>query len=137
MTLIDELKKDNIESELVVRIENTLKNLGIPKPPQNLFPSVHEYQYLCDSIVLVITDERFNNQKLTETIYTVIAQKYAKKCLATTKKVERGIAKQIVIGWGYGDPDIWKSYFGYSILERFDGPTNFQFISAIASSLCS
>ena len=136
MTLIDELKKDNIESKLVVRIENTLKNLGIPKP-QNLFPSVHEYQYLCDSIVLVITDERFNNQRLTESIYTVIAQKYAKKCLATTKKVERGIAKQIVFGWGYGDPDIWKSYFGYSILERFDGPTNFQFISAIASSLCS
>ena len=135
MTLIDELKKDNVESELVVRIENTLKNLGIPKPPQNLFPSVHEYQYLCDSIVLVITDERFNNQRLTESIYTVIAQKYAKKCLATTKKVERGIAKQIVIGWGYGDTDIWKSHFGYSILERSEAPTNFQFISTIALSL--
>ena len=136
MTLIDELKKDNIESELVVRIENTLKNLGIPKP-QNLFPSVHEYQYLCDSIVLVITDERFNNQRLTESIYTVIAQKYAKKCLATTKKVERGIAKQIMFGWGYGDPDIWKSYFGYSVQESLEGPTNFQFITAIASSLCN
>ena len=135
MTLIDELKGEANESELIVRIENTLKTLGIPKPPQNLFPCVYEYQYLCEAILLAITDEQFKNKRLTKSIYTVIAKTYAKKCLATTKRVERGITKEILVGWGYGDPDIWKSYFGYSILERSKGPTNFQFISAIAS-LC-
>jgi len=138
MTSIVELKNGENNSNLIVQIENTLKTLGIPKPPQNLLPSIHEYQYLCEAILLVITDEQFKNVR-DNTIYTVIAKMHAGEWLSTTKRVEEGIKKAIQSGWVWNEEyaDAWKTYFGFSNIDEEVCPKNLQFISTIAESLRS
>ena len=138
MTSTDEFKNKKNDSNLIIQIENKLKTLGILKPPQNIFPSIYEYQYLCEAILLVITDEQFKNA-CDNTIYTVIAKKHGREWLSTTKRVEIGINAEIQGGWVWNEEyaDAWKTYFGFSNLDEAVCPNNLRFIATIAELLRS
>ena len=123
-------KKQNEQSrkeDMSVTLENDvteiIHEIGVPA-------HIKGYQYLRDSIIMVINDMDMLNC-ITKVLYPTIAKKYN----TTSSRVERAIRHAIEVAWTRGKVEILDSLFGYTINNGKGKPTNSEFIALISDKI--
>ena len=90
------------------------------------------YHYLRDSIIMAIEEPEIINA-VTKQLYPSVAKQYE----TTSSRVERAIRHAIEVAFrDRGDVDVLNSYFGYTIHNTREKPTNSEFIAMISDKLC-
>ncbi|MDD2433518.1 MAG: sporulation transcription factor Spo0A, partial [Clostridia bacterium] len=108
---------------LDLEVTNIIHQMGVPA-------HIKGYQYLRDSILLVIEDVGLLSA-ITKELYPAIAEKYE----TTPSRVERAIRHAIELAWDRGNVDLMNKFFGYTINIERGKPTNSEFIAMIADKL--
>jgi len=115
-----EVKEDRNAKSLEIDVTRLMHDIGVPA-------HIKGYQYLRDSIVLVINDQQIINA-MTKILYPCIAKQHQ----TTPSRVERAIRHAIEVAWNRGQVEIFNEVFGYSISTGRGKPTNGEFIAMIA-----
>ena len=111
------------EYSIEVRVTQILHEIGVPA-------HIKGYHYLRDSIMMSVRNPEIINA-VTKQLYPAVAKKYA----TTSSRVERAIRHAIEVAWDRGNVDVLNSYFGYTIHNDRDKPTNSEFIAMISDRL--
>ena len=106
------------------RLVNILLSVGISANLQG-------YTYLKESIKMVIEDPMTIN-KVTKVMYPMIAKKYD----TTPCRVERAIRHALEVSYNRGKIYNLNSLFGFNIFDKYDKPTNSEFVAVVADRLC-
>ena len=106
------------------RLVNILLSVGISANLQG-------YTYLKESIKMVIEDPMTIN-KVTKVMYPMIAKKYD----TTPCRVERAIRHALEVSYNRGKIYNLNSLFGFNIFDKYDNPTNSEFVAVVADRLC-
>lgn len=116
-------KSEDMEISLENEVTNIIHEIGVPA-------HIKGYQYLRDSIIMVIKDMDMLNC-ITKVLYPTIAKKYD----TTSSRVERAIRHAIEVAWTRGKIEILDSLFGYTVSNGKGKPTNSEFIALIADKI--
>lgn len=115
------------QEDLSVTLENDvteiIHEIGVPA-------HIKGYQYLRDSIIMVIKDMEMLNC-ITKILYPTIAKKYN----TTSSRVERAIRHAIEVAWARGKIEVLDALFGYTINNGKGKPTNSEFIALISDKI--
>lgn len=109
--------------DLNTRIEFLLPFLGFPT-------NLNGYNFAKDAILLVCEDEK-RLKKMTETLYTVIAEKYN----SSASRVERSIRNATEICFSRMNPLLKKWLFGSTLGYETNKCSNSEFIARMARLL--
>ena len=71
----------------------------------------------------------------TNAITKVLYPQVAKTFQTTPSRVERAIRHAIEVAWDRGDLDTLQRFFGYTVSNTKEKPTNSEFIALIADKL--
>ena len=108
---------------LEIEVTKLMHDIGIPA-------HIKGYQYIRDSIMMVINDQSVINS-MTKVLYPYIAKQHH----TTPSRVERAIRHAIEVAWNRGQIEIFNEVFGYSISNGRGKPTNGEFIAMIADRI--
>lgn len=112
-----------VGSDLETKVTRILCEIGIPA-------HIRGYHYTRDSIIIGVENISILNY-VTGGLYPTIAKKNG----TTASRVERAIRHAIEVAWNRGKVDVLNSYFGYTIDNSKDKPTNSQFIATIVDKI--
>ena len=118
-----EIKSNDKESELRIKISEMLHNLGVPS-------HIRGYQYIRDGILMMYKEPAML-KGITKEIYPEIAIRYQ----TTSSRVERAIRHAIEVSWTRGDYKLMEKYFGNSLDYEKSKPTNAEFIVTLTDRL--
>ena len=119
----EQIRKDDLSVTLETDVTEIIHEIGVPA-------HIKGYQYLRDSIIMVINDMDMLNC-ITKVLYPTIAKKYN----TTSSRVERAIRHAIEVAWTRGKVEILDSLFGYTINNGKGKPTNSEFIALISDKI--
>ena len=119
----EQLRQEDLTLCLENDVTEIIHEIGVPA-------HIKGYQYLRDSIIMVVNDMDLLNC-ITKVLYPTIAKKYA----TTSSRVERAIRHAIEVAWTRGKVEILDSLFGYTISNGKGKPTNSEFIALIADKI--
>ena len=119
----EQLKQEDLTLCLENDVTEIIHEIGVPA-------HIKGYQYLRDSIIMVVNDMDLLNC-ITKVLYPTIAKKYS----TTSSRVERAIRHAIEVAWTRGKVEILDSLFGYTISNGKGKPTNSEFIALIADKI--
>lgn len=122
-TPIAKKNKEVTDSQLEIMITEIIHEIGIPA-------NLRGYNYIRYSIMLTVRDETIINS-ITKTLYPTVAKKHD----TTTSRVERSIRHAIRTAWDRGNDQTLKLYFGYTIQNAKERPTNSEFIAMISDKI--
>jgi two-component system, response regulator, stage 0 sporulation protein A len=108
---------------LETMVTNIMHDLGVPA-------HIRGYQYLRDSILMVISDLELLNA-VTKRLYPSVAAHFK----TTPSRVERAIRHAIEVAWSRGQLETIDSLFGFTVNIGKGKPTNSEFIAMIADKL--
>lgn len=116
----DNIKKEfNLDKKLV----DILLTVGISANLQG-------YQFLKESIKLAIDNPRYISS-ITKIMYPTIATKYK----TTACRVERAIRHALEVSYNKGKIVNINEIFGLKIFDKYDKPTNSEFVALVADRL--
>jgi two-component system, response regulator, stage 0 sporulation protein A len=115
--------KEHYTKSLETLVTNLMHDLGVPA-------HIKGYQYLRDSIIMVIKDLDAINS-VTKKLYPTVANSYN----TTPSRVERAIRHAIEVAWSRGQIETIDSLFGFTVNMGKGKPTNSEFIAMIADKL--
>ncbi len=115
--------KEHYTKSLESMVTNLMHDLGVPA-------HIKGYQYLRDSIIMVIKDLDAINS-VTKKLYPTVADIYN----TTPSRVERAIRHAIEVAWSRGQIETIDSLFGFTVNMGKGKPTNSEFIAMIADKL--
>jgi len=116
-------ESSSLPPDIETQVTKIIHQIGVPA-------HIKGYQYLRTAILLTVRDSEMINS-VTKVLYPSVAKKYQ----TTTSRVERAIRHAIEVAWDRGDIDTLNSYFGYTVQNSRDKPTNSEFIAMIADNL--
>lgn len=119
INIIKEKSKRSLET-MVTRI---MHDVGVPA-------HIKGYQYLRDSIIMVIKDLDAINA-MTKKLYPSIADSHK----TTPSRVERAIRHAIEVAWSRGQIEAIDDLFGFTVNAGKGKPTNSEFIAMVADKL--
>lgn len=119
INIIKEKSKRSLET-MVTRI---MHDVGVPA-------HIKGYQYLRDSIIMVIKDLDVINA-MTKRLYPSIADSHK----TTPSRVERAIRHAIEVAWSRGQIEAIDDLFGFTVNAGKGKPTNSEFIAMVADKL--
>lgn len=108
---------------LEAKISALLHEIGVPA-------HIKGYIYLREAIRMVYADIELLGA-ITKTLYPSIAVKFK----TTPSRVERAIRHAIEVAWQRGNVDAITRYFGYTVSQYKDKPTNSEFIAMLADKM--
>ncbi|MBQ9791042.1 MAG: sporulation initiation factor Spo0A C-terminal domain-containing protein [Clostridia bacterium] len=114
-------EKENLLDEKLV---NILLSVGISANLQG-------YTFLKESIKMVVEDPMTIN-KVTKVMYPSIAKKFD----TTPCRVERAIRHALEVSYNRGKIYNLNQLFGFNIFDKYDKPTNSEFVAMVADRLC-
>lgn len=114
-------EKENLLDEKLV---NILLSVGISANLQG-------YTFLKESIKMVVEDPMTIN-KVTKVMYPSIAKKFD----TTPCRVERAIRHALEVSYNRGKIYNLNQLFGFNIFDKYDKPTNSEFVAVVADRLC-
>ena len=124
--LTGENKKEE-NGDIPYNLENTVTSIihevGVPA-------HIKGYQYLREAILIAVADMDVINA-VTKVLYPEVAKRFN----TTASRVERAIRHAIEVAWDRGDLETLQKYFGYTVSNAKDKPTNSEFIAMIADRL--
>lgn len=123
MTTTLSLTEDKLNA-LDERLVNILLSVGISANLQG-------YTYLKESIKMVVEDPMIIN-RVTKVMYPNIAKKYD----TTPCRVERAIRHALEVSYNRGKIYNLNHLFGFDIFDKYDKPTNSEFVAVVADRLC-
>ena len=128
MSMVQDNYQDNRQDNrgnkaLEIEVTKLMHDVGVPA-------HIKGYQYLRDSIMLVIKDQTVINS-MTKVLYPYIAKTHH----TTPSRVERAIRHAIEVAWNRGKVEIFNEIFGYSISFGKGKPTNGEFIAMISDRI--
>ena len=91
---------------------------------------VKGYKYLRDSISHLVGDMSLASS-ITKTLYPLVA----KENQTSASRVEKAIRNAINIGYNAGKMPNLNEFFGIKIFDKYDKPTNGEFITFIADRM--
>lgn len=121
MENIADIDRTQINQEVMVA--EVIHAIGIPA-------HIRGYYYLREAIMISMNDITILSA-ITKILYPTIAKKYA----TTPSRVERAIRHAVKLAWERGNRDVLIAYFGYTIQNGQDKPTNSEFIAMISDRL--
>ena len=116
-------EKEYLERNLETDVTNIIHEVGVPA-------HIKGYQYLCDAIIMSVTDMEMLNS-ITKILYPTIAKQHQ----TTPSRVERAIRHAIEVAWSRGKMDTIEELFGYTVSGGKGKPTNSEFIALIADKI--
>ena len=119
----EQIRKEDLSVSLETDVTEIIHEIGVPA-------HIKGYQYLRDSIIMVINDMEMLNC-ITKVLYPTIAKKYN----TTSSRVERAIRHAIEVAWTRGKVEVLDSMFGYTINNGKGKPTNSEFIALISDKI--
>ena len=120
---VKEVKYNDKENELRIKISDMLHKLGMPS-------HIRGYQYIRDGIIMMYKEPDML-KGITKEIYPELATKYD----TTSSRVERAIRHAIEVSWARGDYQLMEKYFGNSVDYDRSKPTNAEFIITLTDRL--
>lgn len=118
--IFEDLSRDRLKTE--IKITDIIRSMRIPT-------KIKGYHYLRAAILITLCENKIN--MITKEIYPVVAQKYD----STPSRVERDIRHAIKIAWDNSSTQVLDCYFGYSVYNSLNRPTNSEFISTISDCI--
>lgn len=115
--------KENSNRSLESMVTRVMHDIGVPA-------HIKGYQYLRDSIIMVIKDLEIINA-MTKRLYPSIADSHK----TTPSRVERAIRHAIEVAWSRGQIDTIDELFGFTVNACKGKPTNSEFIAMVADKL--
>ncbi|MBO7218375.1 MAG: sporulation initiation factor Spo0A C-terminal domain-containing protein [Clostridia bacterium] len=123
MTATHILTEDQ-ENVLDEKLVNILLSVGISANLQG-------YTFLKESIKMVVEDPMTIN-RVTKVMYPNIAKKFD----TTPCRVERAIRHALEVSYNRGKIYNLNQLFGLDIFDKYDKPTNSEFVAVVADRLC-
>ena len=123
MTATHILTEDQ-ENVLDEKLVNILLSVGISANLQG-------YAFLKESIKMVVEDPMTIN-RVTKVMYPNIAKKFD----TTPCRVERAIRHALEVSYNRGKIYNLNQLFGLDIFDKYDKPTNSEFVAVVADRLC-
>lgn len=105
------------------RITSLFLTLGIPA-------NIKGYHYLREAILMALSDPTLMS-RITKELYPGVANRFS----TTASKVERAMRHAIDVAWSRGRMDSVNRMYGFRLFEKYDKPTNGEFISCICEQL--
>ena len=105
------------------RLINILLSVGISANLQG-------YVFLKECIKMVVEEPMMIN-KVTKVMYPLIAEKYE----TTPCRVERAIRHALEVSYNRGKISNINALFGFDIFDKYDKPTNSEFVAVVADRL--
>ena len=106
------------------KLVNILLSVGISANLQG-------YTFLKESIKMVVEDPMTIN-RVTKVMYPNIAKKFD----TTPCRVERAIRHALEVSYNRGKIYNLNQLFGLDIFDKYDKPTNSEFVAVVADRLC-
>ena len=113
------MKKEDLEKVL----SDIISTVGIPA-------NIRGYKFLREAIKSVVKNQLLATA-ITKKLYPQVAEEFQ----TTSSKVERAIRHAIDVGYNAGKMTNINNIFGINILEKYERPSNGQFIAIVAERL--